>query len=142
MKHSHTTFARKLHHSQFTDLNGYVKHNGEGMWFECEQLFLSGKRCMTSRKTAAKETSNQLELKQKPLASSSHTFSRAVFASGFYLCVGLSLSSWFTTEEILQATRHTMRQSIRLMQARHVVDLLPDLTQTERKGFSMTVYVK
>ena len=27
------------------------------MWFECEQPFLSGKRCVTSRKTAAKETS-------------------------------------------------------------------------------------
>ena len=27
------------------------------MWFECEQPFLSGERCVTSRKTAAKETS-------------------------------------------------------------------------------------
>ena len=26
------------------------------MWFECEQPFLSGERCVTSRKTAAKET--------------------------------------------------------------------------------------
>ena len=61
---SHITFARKLRHSQFTDLIVYMKHNGKEMWFECEQLFLSGKRCVTSRKTAAKETSNQLELKK------------------------------------------------------------------------------
>ena len=27
------------------------------MWFECEQPFLSGERCVTSGKTAAKETS-------------------------------------------------------------------------------------
>ena len=27
------------------------------MWFECEQPFLSGERCVTSRKTAAKEAS-------------------------------------------------------------------------------------
>ena len=26
------------------------------MWFECEQPFLSGEPCVTSRKTAAKET--------------------------------------------------------------------------------------
>ena len=26
------------------------------MWFECEQPFLSGERCVTPRKTAAKET--------------------------------------------------------------------------------------
>ena len=26
------------------------------MWFECEQPFLLGERCVTSRKTAAKET--------------------------------------------------------------------------------------
>ena len=26
------------------------------MWFDCEQPFLSGERCVTSRKTAAKET--------------------------------------------------------------------------------------
>ena len=26
------------------------------MWFECEKPFLSGERCVTSRKTAAKET--------------------------------------------------------------------------------------
>ena len=26
------------------------------MWFECEQPFLSGERCVTSRKTAAKDT--------------------------------------------------------------------------------------
>ena len=30
------------------------------MWFECEQPFLSGERCVTSRKTAAKETRLQL----------------------------------------------------------------------------------
>ena len=26
------------------------------MWFECEQPFLSGERCVISRKTSAKET--------------------------------------------------------------------------------------
>ena len=89
MKLSHITFAWKLHHSQFTDLNGYMKHNGKGMWFECEQLFLSGKCCVTFRKTAAKQTSNQLELKQKPLASSSHKFSRAalVYFLQVFTCV-------------------------------------------------------
>ena len=140
---SHITFARKLHHSQFTDLIVYMKHNGKEMWFECEQLFLSGKRCVTLRKTAAKETSNQLELKQKlTRLLLAHLFARCprVFASGFYWCAGLSLSSWLATEEILQAMKQTMKRSIRLMQARHVVDLLPDLTQTERKGYSMTVY--
>ena len=30
------------------------------MWFECEQPFLSGERCVTSRKTAAKETSRDV----------------------------------------------------------------------------------
>lgn len=104
----------------------------------------SGKRCVTSRKTAAKETaSNQLELKQKlTRLLLAHLFARCprVFASGFYWCAGLSLSSWLATEEILQAMKQTMKRSIRLMQARHVVDLLPDLTQTEHKGYSMTVY--
>ena len=46
----------KLHHSQFTDLIGCLKHDGKGMWFECEQPFLSGERCVTPRKTAAKKT--------------------------------------------------------------------------------------
>ena len=32
------------------------------MWFECEQPFLSGERCVTSRKTAAKETSYPVKL--------------------------------------------------------------------------------
>ena len=36
---SHITFARKLHHPQFTDLVGCLKHNGKGIWFECEQPF-------------------------------------------------------------------------------------------------------
>ena len=44
---SHITFARKLHHSQFTDFIGCLKHNGKGMWLECEKLFLLGEHCMT-----------------------------------------------------------------------------------------------
>ena len=55
-ENKYSSFARKLHHSQFTDLIGCLKHNGKGMWFECEQPFLSGERCVISRKTAAKET--------------------------------------------------------------------------------------
>ena len=35
------------------------------MWFECEQPFLSGERCMTSRKTAAKETNRSLKKPQQ-----------------------------------------------------------------------------
>ena len=37
------------------------------MWFECEQPFLSGERCVTSRKTAAKETSDLLERKEQEI---------------------------------------------------------------------------
>ena len=34
------------------------------MWFECEQPFLSGERCVTSRKTATKETSHRSDALQ------------------------------------------------------------------------------
>ena len=36
------------------------------MWFECEQPFLSGERCVTSRKTAAKETTLQPDASRNP----------------------------------------------------------------------------
>ena len=32
------------------------------MWFECEQPLLSGERCVTSRKTAAKETTRRADI--------------------------------------------------------------------------------
>ena len=58
-------FTRKLHHSQFTDLISSLKHNGKGMWVECEQPFLSGECCVTSRKTAAKETRSLMDVNLK-----------------------------------------------------------------------------
>ena len=39
------------------------------MWFECEQPFLSGERCVTSRKTAAKETREPGEPGEKLLGA-------------------------------------------------------------------------
>ena len=39
------------------------------MWFECEQPFLSGERCVTSRKTAAKETIKNRARKVLPKSS-------------------------------------------------------------------------
>ena len=32
------------------------------MWFQCEQPFLSVERCLTSRKTAAKETTEKADM--------------------------------------------------------------------------------
>ena len=62
------------------------------MWFECEQLSLSGKRCVTSRKTAAKEISNQLELKQKL------TLARTRFrALPSCICFGFLLVCWIVS---------------------------------------------
>ena len=42
-------------HTQSAYLFGCL-NNGKGMWFRCEQPFLSGERCVTARKTAAKQT--------------------------------------------------------------------------------------
>ena len=49
---------RKFRARQFQkiELQLWLAQIGKGMWFECEQPFLSGERCVTSRKTAAKET--------------------------------------------------------------------------------------
>ena len=43
------------------ELHLWLAQIGKGMWFECEQLFLSGERWVTSQKTAAKETTDQVE---------------------------------------------------------------------------------
>ena len=51
------------------------------MWFECEQPFLSGERCVTSRKTAAKETTIVMGLKT-PI---SHCFSCQVVIAQFVI---------------------------------------------------------
>ena len=69
--------------------NWLFEHNGKGMWFECEQPFLSGEHCVLSRKTAAKKTTKWYKITKK------WNISEYFFCTELKLCTVVALTTKF-----------------------------------------------
>ena len=63
------------------------------MWFECEQPFLSGERCVTSRKTAAKETRKYHAIFEYSRGKMAHCFSIFKDFNNTFLLLPVSFST-------------------------------------------------
>ena len=129
------------------------------MWFECEQPFLSGERCVTSRKTAAKETSCRLEFLNP---SRNRLASKEFFIFVLKQCEAncrrispssLSLSSFFEGIEVHPAPKYFFFASLllfsnqilkfdRLYKLRNLTNLCHTTGGAPRSGASRQVTCK